>query len=546
MILRLLSRFLVVALTALGVGAAAWVAVELLSTLPPPARTSSATDGTGLRLSRGGQHLLLLRGSPYALGFHNARLASDLLRRQEDTLLDLLFGFARGPAKAMLVRQLSLFYLTGLDRYLTDAERQEILGLAEGTADPFPDLGPRYTRLTAYHAIHELSQRFATDSPTFACSLLAVSGARTADGHALVMRNFDFEGGEVFDRDKTVVVVRPQTGLGHVSVAWAGMAGVVSGINAAGLVVTINAGASADYRRVGAPTSLLVRRALEGAATIDAAVRILTATPRFVTDIIGLADASGAVAVLELLPERFALRRGDVLVATNHLEAPAFAADPVNETRRCQTTTAVRHDRLDRLVAEHPGTSWTVADLLRVSRDRRAADGAPLPLGHRHAIDALIATHAVIFDAAAKQLWVSAGPHTLGPYHGYDVQALLQAVDRSTAAAAYLPSLPEDPLVARYPQIAAARLAWQTTRQALEAGDLATAAARLPQTAALANHPTTLTLQAELAHAARDDDAAREFLHRALAAPPEFPEATRGITELEAGLAPVRGAGRAP
>ena len=523
---------------------AIWVLIELAATLVPP-RPDAHAHGAVLRLERGRQHVLLLEGDPYALGFYNVLLTTQLLRRQEDTLLDLLFGFARGPGRAMVIRELSLLYLTGIGAYLTPAERQEILGLTHGSADPFPDLGPRYTRLTAYHAIHELSQRFATDNPSVGCSLMAVGSARSIDGHALLARNFDFEGGEVFDLDKMVLAVKPRSGFGFVSVAWAGMAGVVSGINEAGLVIVINAGASREYRRVGAPTSLLVRRALERAATLEEAVAVLTEEPRFVTDIIGLAEASGRVAVLELLPESFALRTDDLLVATNHLESPGLSDDPTNLAQMRRTTTVPRHQRLEAIATLDHATdgprriplSFGVDELLTVLRDRYAHAGQRLlPLGHRHALDALIATHSVIFDATARRIWVSEGPHTLGPYHGYDVRALVRAANETEAKMAFLPDLPADPMLAAYPRVAQARLSWKLAERALAADDLDRADATLRRAALLADHPATLRLAAEVATRRGDLPRARELLRRALAAPPEFADESRRIEAARAEL----------
>jgi hypothetical protein len=517
---RLLSGLLYLTGWGLALAAALWVAVELAGYAPPPLQPEDAA-GAGFRLERGRQHLLHLSGDPFALGFHNARLLGPLMAKQEHTLLDLLFGFAGGPGRAMLLRQLSLFYVAGLDDYLTEAEQEEILGLAEGTVDLFPELGPRYGRLVAYHAIHELSQRYATDNP-LACSLVAVGGERGREGHALLARNFDFEGGDVFDADKVVVVVRPSHGYGFISIAWAGMAGVLSGINEHGLAAVINAGASEQYRRVGAPTSLLVRRTLERARTIDEAVAVLTGEPRFVTDIIGLADQTGRVAVLELTPEQGVLREGPILVATNHLETPELAADPASVGRKTTTTTVPRHDRLDQLVRSQV-EPIDVATLLSMMRDRSRLDGTSLPLGHRHAIDALIATHSVIFDSTAGHVWVSQGPHTLGPYHGYDVARLVAASTPEEAEAAFLPSLPADPLRDAYLLVERARASWKPAQRLIAAGRLAEAERELSRAAALADHPRTLLLRARIALGRGERAWAERFLLQALEAPPEYP-----------------------
>ena len=48
-----------------------------------------------------------------------------------------------------------------------------------------------------------------------------------ADGSLLLARNFDFEGGDIFDRQKLVSVVAPAEGIPYLSVGFSGMLGVV-------------------------------------------------------------------------------------------------------------------------------------------------------------------------------------------------------------------------------------------------------------------------------------------------------------------------------
>jgi hypothetical protein len=60
-----------------------------------------------------------------------------------------------------------------------------------------------------------------------------------------------------------------------------------------------------------------------------------------------------------------------------------------------------------------------------VLRDKRGLGGVELPLGHRSAIDALIATHSVVMDLTARELWVSEGPHAAGRYVRFDLASLL-------------------------------------------------------------------------------------------------------------------------
>lgn len=55
-------------------------------------------------------------------------------------------------------------------------------------------------------------------------------------------------------------------------------------------------------------------------------------------------------------------------------------------------------------------------------RDKRGPGAELRHLGHRGTLDALIATHSVVYDGAGKTLWVSQGPALSGPYFGYDLE----------------------------------------------------------------------------------------------------------------------------
>jgi isopenicillin-N N-acyltransferase-like protein len=94
---------------------------------------------------------------------------------------------------------------------------------------------------------------------------------------------------------------------------------------------------------------------------------------------------------------------------------------------------------VQRVMVANPHTA------LEILRDRSLAGGSALPLGDRRAIDALIATHGVIFDTQAKKIWVSEAPHLLGRFIEFDLTRML-APDYQPSPVA-LPALPRDALL---------------------------------------------------------------------------------------------------
>jgi hypothetical protein len=251
---------------------------------------------------------------------------------------------------------------------------------------------------------------------------------------------------DVFDRKKAVFLVHEDGKIPFASVAWPGLVGVVSGMNREGLAVVVHGARAGETRGVGEPVVHALRRVLSEGRTVADAARLLAEQPPLVSHLVVVADAEGAAAVIErvpgqppalrLLPERAAV--------TNHLEGPAVN-DPKNQRILAETTTLARRTRADELVQRAPAPV-DAPHALAILRDRKAKGDAPLPLGDRRAIDALIATHGVIFDTHDRVLWVSEAPHLLGRFVAFDLLRLLD--DAYAGSPASLPALPADPTAA--------------------------------------------------------------------------------------------------
>src|SRR5690606_26755918 len=89
-------------------------------------------------------------------------------------------------------------------------------------------------------------------------------------------------------------------------------------------------------------------------------------------------------------------------------------------------TTEARLERgeyLVRKIQKGMTPEQTLAEILNILRDKGAdRTGAPLALGNRRAIDALIATHSVIYDGTREILYVSQGPAVAGAFLGFDLK----------------------------------------------------------------------------------------------------------------------------
>jgi tetratricopeptide (TPR) repeat protein len=363
-------------------------------------------------------------GAPYHLGFSFGRLTRPWIRSQETHLEQLFTVLIPGGFKRSLIRQLLALRLRRLPDEVPDDLLVSISGLADGYERVPPASGwNAYRRILDLHALHDVSQRFV-DAPALAAACTGFL-AKGADGSLLLARNFDFEGGDIFDRQKLVSVVAPEGKIPYLSVGFSGMLGVVSGFNREGIGVALQAIAGGETAVSGTPMTLLLADVLRNEGTFDGAVARLSAAKVFVSDLILLGDArAGRLAVVEKSPSAFAVREssGASLGATNEAEDPAVrrfarALPPGSTSRK-------RRARLDVLL-ERAGGSLDVPSAVAILRDRRGPDGKDLGPGNRNAIDASIASHSVVLDLTHRRAWVASAPHTLGPFVPVDLEAVL-------------------------------------------------------------------------------------------------------------------------
>lgn len=366
-----------------------------------------------------------LAGPPVAMGYAHARLGTHLLMDTEDYMFGEMRRYVPSRIAMSLIRLGVLYRYRNLLDHVSGDLRFEIAGLAAGQPDLHADFLPGYHRFVFYHALHDITQSLE-HSPLLGCTAFAAAGAATPSGHVIVGRNFDFEGPPMFDREKAVLFFKPQgsgTKLPFASVAWTGMIGVVTGINVAGIYVSVNALRSVDKSNAGVPVELLLREVLESAHTLDEALEIVKTRAVLVPDLYLIADGkSGEAAVVERSPTRAAVRRSkDLIAVANHALSPEFAGDVENERLKNYLTSGARMARVEELLAEKRG-KIDPAMALSILRDKRGTSGKDLGLGNRNALDAIIATHSVVIDATDLVIWVGIGPHALGRYVAFDLR----------------------------------------------------------------------------------------------------------------------------
>ena len=403
--------------------------------------------GPSFARRRGAIHEVRLVGDPAAIGHAHGRLLYDTQVALER---DVHQVFARyvpwAPARWLLV-DLARVRFRQLDQQLTLAQRTELASQAAAfQPDPFASFMGTYQRFVFLDSLYDIMLSFE-HSPLVGCTSFVVTDGSSAGGHTLIGRNFDFEGPQILDDEKAVFLLLEEGRIPYASVAWPGFVGTTTGLNLAGLAVVLHGARAGQTSAVGQPIARTVRDLLGGARNVPEAIALLEGRDAMVSHLLLLADASGAAVVVERVPGHPPHRRhraAPVLGLTNHLEGP-HAADPKNRAVMAHTSTVARRQRLDEILA-NAATPATVQRAVAILRDKQALGNRPLPLGHRAAIDALIATHSVVMDATARVLWVSEGPHAAGRFLRFDLTELL-APGYQPAGPARVETLPPDDIL---------------------------------------------------------------------------------------------------
>jgi predicted choloylglycine hydrolase len=397
---------------------------------------------TWIDKTEAGIHQLIMTGKPYERGLLLGHYTKKLIDYQETELVNTLHKII--PSRVLLLGfQIAISrWFWGIEEYFESWMIEEMYGVSHFGSKRFDYLTDSFTRQVAYHGLHEIGQMMTDQKmEDMGCTVAAL---KNTDGW-IIGRNFDFEGGRIFDREKIVKWVFPDEGIPFVSVTWAGMVGVVTGINRYGIYISLNAAGTKDFSRYGTPSTLIVLKALQFSKSIEEAIKIIKSEKMFISDIFVVADSESKSAYkIEKSPkETIVIPLNDSSIITNHFEAPHWKNDSINLYRKFELTSLIRQKRGEELIKimSRPYKSESALEILRDKGTDEA--GKPLHLGNRRAIDALIATHSVIYHASKQTLYVSKGPGISGEFIGYELKASFTKKYPVTLQK----KLPRDPLV---------------------------------------------------------------------------------------------------
>jgi hypothetical protein len=424
------------------------------------AESELTVDESGRRVDYGRSFLdrrgrlwhMHLEGSPEEIGDAHGRMAARLFRRIDEHVDELLvrrFGAWLEPwAESTLLRW---DYRDADDTALRPEDRAELAALAAALPAEEESGLPTYHRLFLYQCVLDLVQRL--DDVIVDGAMFAVAPRPRADsvevGSLVIGRTLTIDLGREFEADRLVTFYHPDGKYPFASVGWAGLVGVVTGVNARGIFVAVDPARTEEPREEGVALPIVLRRILEECDTLDQAIAILQSTDLRSPGIVLLGDGVRRKAiVMELGPrarEENRRTRGEdenVVFATDHMIREPFTDDAQNDRVARTTSSGYRHDRLAELLADTGGFDHRRA--VAVLRDRRGRNNQELGLGNRNALENMSTTHSVVVDATAMVMWVAEGPSTLGRFRAFDLRHLLA---RQGERPAPLEDVEADPLL---------------------------------------------------------------------------------------------------
>jgi hypothetical protein len=283
-----------------------------------------------------------------------------------------------------------------------------------------------------YHAAHDLGHLLQKYN-FVGCTAFGLKDSSSADGKILTGRNFDFFVGEAFARNKIIAFYAPDSGHKFASITWAGMIGVLSGMNEKGLTVTLNAASGKISLKTATPVSIVAREMLQYASNIEEAVAIAHKRKTFVSENFTVSSAADRRTVVnEKNAKDIAVYEGDqhTTLVTNHFQKLKNDEIPPDSKYRYE----VLKQLLD-------GKKLDVADVAKTLRNRYGTNGRDIGLCNEYAINQSICHHSVIFKPEELLLWVSTQPYQSGKYICYDLKKIFNigATDSNGKAAGSSP-----------------------------------------------------------------------------------------------------------
>jgi len=398
-----------------------------------------------------GQWELYISGDPLQRGLKTGLMTKELLEKQESYFFSNVTDIIPSKSKQALLRRFLAYFNRKMYRYIDNEFKAEIYGLSQYAGHDYDYLADPYMRILYLHGAHDIGHA-VQGLALVGCTSFAVWDDHSADGKLLLGRNFDFYAGDDFAKEKVIAFIDPERGNSFMSVTWAGMMGVVSGMNEKGMTVTINAGHSKIPFSAKTPISILTREILQYASNLDEALAIAKTRRLFVSESIMVGSATDHKAIIiEVSPDKldvYEVQNTGELICSNHFQSELLADQKENKEHMEESHSVYRYERMTELLAENKKVDPLIA--AEILRTRTGLQDKAIGNGNEKSLNQLLAHHSVIFQPEDLKVWVSSNPYQLGEYVAYDLHDIFN-VDHTAGpnitSANTLLTIPEDPFL---------------------------------------------------------------------------------------------------
>ena len=372
-----------------------------------------------IRKSSSGLWEMYIQGDPYERGVAAGKLSADLVSLQEKYFIDQIEEMIPSKAYLNILKLFVAWFNRDLDHYIKDEYLAEIYGISRSAPDEYDYIGPKYQRMLNYHGAHDIGHALV-NMKLVGCTSFSVKGDLTSDGKMLIGRNFDFNMGDDFTKDKIIAFYAPSSGHKYMMVTWGGMTGVVSGMNDAGLTITINAAENDIPRSVATPIAIFAKEILQYSGDISEAYAIARNRNSFVAESMMIGSAKDKkTVIIEKKPDKTDLYdpESNIVISTNHFLK--------NRVPYPEESSVYRYNRVAELLSKRKKINHS--DVASILRDMKGMGGTDIGYGNEKTINQFVAHHSIIFKPEDLMVWVSTSPYQLGEYIAYDLKKIFSS-----------------------------------------------------------------------------------------------------------------------
>lgn len=363
------------------------------------------------RENRGNIKVVWLQGTPYEMGYQHGKLLHNEIASLGTEVIEGLKLVGKDMGLGKLAMRRSFPDVVEECRGLVDATIDIGITMDSCMIISFGDVYQElFTKLLPDFLFHD------------GCSTFVAAGSATVNGRLYYGRSLDQNKKpiEYWIKNPTIFVRQPKDGIPHVSIAMPGAVWPDSGMNAAGIVVAINAAHLQTLEQIslqGGSNLQVMGQIMKRARSYEEAQTLMATWEHMRGNIIMVADGKTQQAgVFELLGKEMGVRQmndNGVLYATNHFLAP----ETIGKDVKPKQSSLLRYERFKQLLEPNGADSRygkidpkMMVDILRDRTHPTSLEKSPLNVFDDDAsIGGNGALRQEVFDPDRLLFWVASG-----------------------------------------------------------------------------------------------------------------------------------------